>query len=85
MMLLPYNNGITYMLITGGPQIKHYSTPQDLAAAMDKAVDAYRQAFPDGSLNSNDKMNSSSSVTLFCSLDPVKDASICRLTSSGWQ
>eukprot|EP00978_Attheya_sp_CCMP212_P009773 scaffold23269_cov57-Attheya_sp.AAC.3 len=80
--LLPYNNGITYMSIIGDPQTSHYATPQDMAAAMDKAVDAYRQAFPDGSLNSKDKMNISSRVALFHSLDPVKDASICRLTSS---
>eukprot|EP00978_Attheya_sp_CCMP212_P001408 scaffold2972_cov48-Attheya_sp.AAC.2 len=79
--LLPYNNGIIFMLTIGGPQTNHYSTPQDLAAAMDKAVDAYRQAFPDDSLNSNSKMNSSTSVALFHSLDPVKDESICRLTS----
>jgi len=84
--LLPYNNGITYtsviaMSIIGDTQTSHYLTPQDVAAAMGKAVDAYTQAFPDGSLNSNDKMNSSSNVALFQSLDPVKDAYICRLTS----
>eukprot|EP00978_Attheya_sp_CCMP212_P009775 scaffold23270_cov43-Attheya_sp.AAC.1 len=85
--LLPYNNGITCMFVIAMSiiddiQTSHYSTPQDVAAAMGKAVNAYRLAFPGGSLNSNDKMNSSSSVALFRSLDPVKDASICRLTSS---
>jgi hypothetical protein len=69
------------MSIIGDTQTSHYLTPQDVAAAMGKAVDAYTQAFPDGSLNSNDKMNSSSNVALFQSLDPVKDAYICRLTS----
>jgi hypothetical protein len=82
--LLPYSNGITYMSTMSGPQASHYTTPQDMAAAMDKAVQAYRLAFPNDSEGDAEdvRVANSPSVALFRSLDPVKDAYICRLTSN---
>jgi hypothetical protein len=81
--LFPYNNGITHMPIIGVPQASHYTTPQDMAAGMDKAVHAYRLAFPkdcgEGDATEDVRgVANSPGVALFRSLDPVKDASICR-------
>jgi hypothetical protein len=82
--LFPYNNGITYMSIISDPIADHYETPQDMAVAMDKAVHAYRLAFPkDSEGNTKDvRVTNSPSVTLFRSLDPVKDAPMCRMASN---
>jgi hypothetical protein len=83
--LLPYNNGITYKPTITAPQAFHYTTPQDMAAAMDKAVHAYRLAFPndcEGDATKDVRVANSPGVTLFRSLDSVKDASVCRRGSS---
>ena len=86
--LLPYNSGITYMTtlmpITLA-QTEHYATPQDLAAAVDVAVKAYRDAFPATTATaatSGDSSSAPAAVALYRSLDPERDAAICRLVKS---
>ena len=51
---VPYNDDITYMSTIGSPRASQYKTPQDMAAAMDKAVHAYNLAFPNDTSGGED-------------------------------